>query len=99
MKLEYALTQVCSTTLHREEIETMIRDNLLARGGDPSYDFADSHPIFIWNDRGGVSVRWVQGAVFAPEGEQWRSLKPMPTRDELRKVIDARKLKATIKVT
>lgn len=31
MKLEYALTQICSTSLYREEIEKIIHENLLAR--------------------------------------------------------------------
>jgi hypothetical protein len=97
MKLEYALTQVCSTTLHRSEIEEMIRDNLISRGGDPSYDFATHHPIFIWDDRG-VTIRWVQKAVFAKDSEQWRSLKPVPSRNELEK-LEREKRDAVVKKT
>lgn len=94
MKMEYALTQVCSVRLQRDEIETMILENLLARGGEPSYDFADSHPIFVWGEHGSVSVRWVQGAVFAKESEQWRSLKPAATRAEFDKILEDRRAKA-----
>lgn len=83
MKMQYALTQVCEVRLSRQEVEEMIRDNLKVRGGDPSYDFAVNHPIFVWDDRGDLIVRYVQGAVFAHETEKFRTLHPVPTRQEI----------------
>lgn len=94
MKVEYALTQVASVTLLRHEIEEMISVNLVNRGGDPSYDFATHRPIFIWDERGTCTIRWVQSAVFAPSGEQWRQLKPVPTRAEIDKLADEKRTKA-----
>jgi len=93
-KIEYAITQVASVSLTREEIEEMVAANLIARGADPSYDFATGRPIFVWDDKyGGVSVRWVQGAAIG-DGQQWRSLHPVPTRAEIDKIMDERRAKA-----
>jgi hypothetical protein len=90
MRMQYAVSQVCEVTLHRGEIEEMIRDNLKARGADPSYDFASGHPFFVWDDRGGVAVRYVQEAVVAREREKFLSLKPVPTKAEIDKVLRER---------
>jgi hypothetical protein len=87
MKMQYAITQVCEVSLSRYEIEQIIVENLLARGGDPSYDFATGHPIFVWSQKGDVSVRFVQGAVTAPERERWLSLKPQPSSAEINKIM------------
>lgn len=94
MKKQYAVTQVCQITLTRYEIEQIIVENLLSRGGDPSYDFSRTHPICVWDEKGDLSVRFVQGAVTSPEPERWLSLRPQPTVAELEKVLDERKKKS-----
>jgi len=79
MEKQYAQTQICIINLSMTEVETMIRDNLKVRGGDPSYDFAVNQPIFIWSDRG-VSVRYVQADVFDAGMKHAVSLTPIPRK-------------------
>lgn len=93
MNRQYAATQVCQLTLARYEIEKIVVDNLLARGGDPSYDFATGHPIFIWADDGGLAIRFVQAAVTAKEQERWFTLRPAPTAAEIDKMLEERRAK------
>lgn len=91
MQKQYAMTQVCQLTLSRQEIQKVLLDNLVKLGGDPSYDFATNHPIFIWNEDGSMHVRFVQAAVVAKEESRWFSLKPVSTEDEIRKRLEASK--------
>lgn len=90
MQKSYAATQVCQLTLSRHEIEKVLLDNLIKLGGDPSYDFATDHPIFIWNADGGISVRFVQAAVVAKEPDRWFSLKPVKTEREIQAEMEKR---------
>lgn len=90
MHRQYAATQVCQVSLSRYEIERVVLDNILKLGGDPGYDFARDHPIFIWDEKGGLSIRFVQGAVVAKEPERWFTLKPVQTEEEIRRQLDAR---------
>jgi hypothetical protein len=95
MQKQYAMTQVCQLSLSRHEIERVILDNLLKQGGDPSYDFATDHPIFIWDKEGGLSVRFVQAAVVAKEESRWFTLKPVKTEAEIEKRLRAQASPAT----
>lgn len=90
MQKMYAATQVCELTLTRSEIQKVLLDNLLKLGGDPSYDFAQDHPIFIWREDGGLHVRFVQAAVTAKEESRWFSLKPVRTEHEIRAEMEKR---------
>lgn len=85
MQKQFAMTQVCQLTLTRAEIQKVLLDNLVKLGGDPSYDFATGHPIFIWNDDGSLHVRFVQAAVVAKEESRWFTLRPVPTEAEIEK--------------
>ena|ERR1700726_680273 len=97
MRKRYAATQVCEITLERNEVEKIVADNLITRGGDPSYDFATAHPIFVWDQKwGGCSVRFVQQAVVGKEPDSFIQLKPVATSEELRKIMDERLKKANV---
>ena len=89
--MQYGTTQVCVVDVTRSEIEAMIRDNLKVRGGDPSYDFQANRPIFIWDDRGNVSVRYVQSTVFDQGMERLVDLRPIPSMAEMESLIRAGK--------
>lgn len=84
MKKQFASTQVCEVTLERREVEKIVIENLLTRGGEPSYDFNTAHPIVVWRDDGSLVVRFVQGAVYAKEAERFLQLHPQSTVDALR---------------
>lgn len=92
MKKQYAATQVCEITLSRDEVEQIVVENLLARGGDPSYDFSRDHPIVLHEPDGTMIIRFVQAGVVARERERWLSLKPAPTEAEIREILRKREL-------
>jgi hypothetical protein len=89
------MTQVCSLTLSRAEVQQIVLENLLTRGGDPSYDFSRGHPIFLWGEDGGLTIRFVQGAVVSPYHDDWFRLKPVATSQELDKILKEREAKAS----
>lgn len=73
----YGSTQICEITLASHDIEKIVLENILSRGGDPSYDFSKAHPYFIWKHDGILAIRFVQADMLTDGAERTVTLRSL----------------------